>query len=83
MVILVPAEGTRKRVDKWRTGFYRIATEAGVPISLGYLDYKRKEAGTLGVFWPSGDFEKDMAHIEAQYRDLHPKIPENYNPSIY
>lgn len=83
MVILVPAEGTRKRVDKWRTGFYRIATEAGVPISLGYLDYKHKEAGTRGVFWPSGDFKKDMAHIQAQYQDLNPKFPENYNPQIY
>lgn len=83
MVVLVPAEGTRKRVDKWRTGFYRIALEAEVPISMGYLDFKRKEAGTLGVFWPSGDFEKDMLFIQEQYKDKVGKYPENYNPQIF
>jgi len=83
MVVLVPAEGTRKRVDKWRTGFYRIAIEAQVPISLGYLDYGKKEAGVLGTFQPSGNFEKDMAYIEAQYRDITPCHPEDYNPKIY
>jgi 1-acyl-sn-glycerol-3-phosphate acyltransferase len=82
-VILVPAEGTRKRVEKWRTGFYRIALEAKVPISLGYLDYKKKEAGTLGAFWPSGDFQKDMDYIADQYRDIVPKFPEKYNTKIY
>jgi 1-acyl-sn-glycerol-3-phosphate acyltransferase len=83
IVILVPAEGTRKRVEKWRTGFYRIALEAKVPISLGYLDYKKKEAGTLGAFWPSGDFQKDMDYIADQYRDIVPKFPEKYNTKIY
>lgn len=83
MVVLVPAEGTRKRVEKWRTGFYRIAIEAKVPISLGYLDYPKKEAGILGVFQPSGDFEKDMAYIQEQYRNIGPRHPDNYNPQIY
>lgn len=83
MVILVPAEGTRKRVEKWRTGFYTIALEAKVPISLGYLDFKRKEAGTMGAFWPTGDFEKDMEFIQKQYLDKEGKNPENYNPQIY
>lgn len=83
MVVLVPAEGTRKRVDKWRTGFYRIAIEANVPISLGYLDYEKKEAGILGVFKPSGVFEEDMEYIQSQYLDKVGKYPENYNPKIY
>ncbi len=83
MVVLVPAEGTRKRVEKWRTGFYRIAIEANVPISLGYLDYGKKEAGTLGCFKPSGDFEKDMAHIEGLYSKITAKFPKDYNPKIF
>lgn len=83
MVILVPAEGTRKRVDKWRTGFYRIAMETGLPISLGYLDYQKKEAGVLGAFQPTGDFEKDMQYIQDQYKDIAPKHPQDYNPQIY
>lgn len=83
MVVLVPAEGTRKRVEKWRTGFYTIAIEAKVPISLGYLDFSKKEAGIMGVFQPSGDFEKDMSYIQEQYLDKVGKYPENYNPQIF
>lgn len=83
MVILVPAEGTRKPVDKWRTGFYRIAREAQVPISLGYLDYQKKEAGVGEAFDPSGIFEQDMTHIQEFYRPIKGKYPENYNPSIF
>lgn len=83
MVILVPAEGTRKAVEKWRTGFYHIALEANVPISLGTLDYKKKEADIIGVFEPVGDFEKDMQFIQEQFLDITPRHPENYNKQIY
>lgn len=83
LVILIPAEGTRKAVHKWRTGFYRIAMEAKVPVSLGYMDYKKKIAGVADVFWLSGDFEKDMTHIQETYRHFHPKHPEGYNPEIF
>lgn len=83
LVLIVPAEGTRKRVDKWRTGFYRIATEAQVPVSLGFLDFKKKISGVAEVYHLSGDFEKDMQHIQEIYRPINPKVPENYNPEIY
>jgi 1-acyl-sn-glycerol-3-phosphate acyltransferase len=83
MVILVPAEGTRKRVEKWRTGFYRIATEAGVPISLGYLDYKKKQAGVGFAIKPKGNFEQDMEQIQDFYAQISPKFPEKYNKQIY
>ena len=83
LVILIPAEGTRKKVEKWRTGFYHIAKEAKVPVSLGYLDYKKKEAGVADVFKLFGDFEKDMTHIQEIYRPINGKQPENYNPEIF
>ncbi|MDZ7847597.1 MAG: 1-acyl-sn-glycerol-3-phosphate acyltransferase [Owenweeksia sp.] len=83
MVLMVPAEGTRKRTEKWRTGFYRIALETGLPISLGFLDYHKKEAGVLDVFYPSGDFEKDMLHIQELYKTVQGKHPEDYNPQIF
>ncbi len=83
LVILVPAEGTRKPVKAWRTGFYRIALETGLPISMGYLDYEKKEAGIAGLFYPTGDFEKDMYFIQETYRPIKGKIPENYNPKIF
>ncbi|MCH8553836.1 MAG: 1-acyl-sn-glycerol-3-phosphate acyltransferase [Schleiferiaceae bacterium] len=82
-VVLVPAEGTRKRVERWRTGFYHIALGAKVPISLGYLDYKNKEAGILDVFHPTGNFEADMLHIQEKYRGIQGKYPELYNEQIF
>jgi 1-acyl-sn-glycerol-3-phosphate acyltransferase len=83
LVILVPAEGTRSRVEKWRKGFYQIAVQAEVPITLGYLDFKKKEAGLGPVVYPTGDFEKDMQIIEDFYRHITGKNPENYNPKIF
>jgi 1-acyl-sn-glycerol-3-phosphate acyltransferase len=83
LVILVPAEGTRKRVDKWRKGFYIIAQQAGVPISLGFLDYKNKIAGVGKVFIPTGNFEEDMEEIQQFYIDKTGKHPDLYNPKIY
>lgn len=83
LVILVPAEGTRKRVDKWKKGFYHIAKGANVPISMGYLDYKYKVAGIAGVFVPTGDEEADFDRIEKTYLPYTPKVPEYYNPKIH
>ncbi len=83
LVILVPAEGTRKRVEKWRTGFYHIAQQAQVPIGLGYLDFAKKEAGVKSLFYPTGNLENDLSEIQEVYKNIQGKIPENYNPIIH
>ncbi len=82
-VFVVPAEGTRKRVDKWKTGFYHIAKKAEVPILLGFLDYKTKRGGFRKVVNVSDSFEKDMEIIQEYYLGFTAKYPEQYNPSIY
>jgi 1-acyl-sn-glycerol-3-phosphate acyltransferase len=64
---VVPPEGTRSRTRHWKTGFYWIAHEAGVPIVLAYMDYPRKLSGLGPVFTPSGDIEADMVRIKAYY----------------
>ena len=38
LVLAVPPEGTRSKVDLWKSGFYHIASQSGVPIGLAYLD---------------------------------------------
>jgi len=83
LVMLVPAEGTRKRVGKWKKGFYHIAIGANVPVALGYLDFKNKIAGVDKMINLSGDFEADMKIIEDFYKTKTGKHPELYNPSIY
>ena len=76
LILAVPPEGTRKKVRAWKSGFYHIAVGAGVPIALGYLDYKRRRGGVGGVFYPTGDYEKDLREIQAFYRNVTPKYPE-------
>ena len=65
--LVVPPEGTRSKVRYWKTGFYYIATGAGVPIVLAYMDYERKRSGLGPVFHPSGDLQADMLRIQAFY----------------
>lgn len=77
LVVLVPPEGTRSKVERWKTGFYHIATQAGVPILLGYVDAGRKEAGLSDFFWPTGDLEADMRKIRGFYADKKGLRPEN------
>ncbi|MCL4251855.1 MAG: lysophospholipid acyltransferase family protein [Anaerolineae bacterium] len=69
-------EGTRKRSEGWRTGFYYIALKANVPIYFGFADYKRKLTGIDGHIEPSGDIEADMVPIKAFYETITAKFPE-------
>jgi len=82
IVILVPAEGTRKYVKKWKTGFYHIAKGAEVPIALGYLDYKTKTAGVETLVDITGIMEDDFMKIQNFYKNISGKYPELYNPDI-
>ena len=79
MVIVIPPTGTRKKVLKWKTGFYYIALQAKVPIALSFLDYKHKTGGFGPLFYPTGDIEKDMQEITSFYKDKTGKHPEMSN----
>ena len=76
-------EGTRRRVERWRTGFYHIAVKSEVPILLLKMDYEKKEIGIINEFHPSGDIDKDLLFIQNQYKNIKGKIPKNYNPKIF
>ncbi|MBL8330975.1 MAG: lysophospholipid acyltransferase family protein [Rubrivivax sp.] len=65
--LIVPPEGTRGRTRHWKTGFYYIAQQAGVPIILAYMDYEKKRSGLGPIFTPTGDVEADMATIKRFY----------------
>lgn len=65
--LVVPPEGTRGRTRHWKTGFYFIAQQAGVPIVLAFMDYERKVAGLGPEFVPTGDVERDMDEIKRFY----------------
>jgi 1-acyl-sn-glycerol-3-phosphate acyltransferase len=74
--LAIPPEGTRHRVERWRSGFYHIALAAGVPIGLGFLDYATRRAG-VGLFvQPTGDVGADMDRIRAFYCDIRGRRPD-------
>lgn len=76
MALVVAPEGTRGKVDHWKTGFYYIALGANVPIVMGYVDYGRKQAGLGPAIMPSGDIEADMEVFRTFYSDITPRHPE-------
>ncbi|TAE19110.1 MAG: acyltransferase [Bacteroidetes bacterium] len=78
MIIVVTPEGSRSKREEWKTGFYHVAQGAGVPICLGYVDYKTKTAGIGKVIYPT-DFEKDMRDIMAFYQNVTPLYPAKFS----
>jgi len=74
--IIIPPSGTRNKVQYWKTGFYHIAHGAGVPIALGYIDYKRKIGGLGPFITPSGDIDADMKIIREFYAGITGRYPE-------
>ncbi|MBA4502538.1 1-acyl-sn-glycerol-3-phosphate acyltransferase [Marinobacterium marinum] len=78
ITVLVTPEASRAPATRWKTGFYRVALKANVPILLGYLDYDKKEAGVGKVVYPSGDLDKDLRTILDFYNGVSPKHPERY-----
>ena len=74
----ITPEGTRKPVKEWKMGFYLIAMKANVPILLIGLDYGKKEIRVLDVYYPTGDYNKDIVEIKEYYKDIKAKKPENF-----
>ena len=75
-VIGLAPEGTRKRVNQLRTGFYYMALGAKVPMVLVRLDATNKVVGIDTPFWPTGDFEEDLEHILRFFRGVEGFRPE-------
>lgn len=59
--LAITPEGTRKRVDKWKTGFWRIAHDAQVPLILSSFDFSRKQVILREPYYVSEDMERDIA----------------------
>ncbi|MFQ5561890.1 MAG: lysophospholipid acyltransferase family protein [Nitrospinota bacterium] len=70
MVLVITPEGTRKKVARWKTGFYFIALKAKVPVVLGFADYRKKEVGLGPSFLPTGDIEADFLFFENFYKTI-------------
>lgn len=75
-VIVIAPEGTRKKGKYWKSGFYRLATQANIPICLGFVDGRTKTMGFGPSFVPSGDVRADMDIVREFYADKFGVHPE-------
>lgn len=77
MILVIAPEGTRRR-SAWKSGFWRIASEAGVPILPVLFDYRRREVFFAPLFQTTGDYEADLRALRALYVPEMGLIPDNY-----
>jgi 1-acyl-sn-glycerol-3-phosphate acyltransferase len=75
-MLAIAPEGTRRLTPGWKSGFYRIARAAEVPVLVGMIDYSHREIGLLASIDLSGDEAADMARIAACYQDRRGRKPE-------
>lgn len=76
-IMTITPEGTRSYSPKWKTGFYRIANLAGVPILKIGFDYATKTVFLDELFYPTGDMEKDIETLKDYFRQFKGKNPED------
>lgn len=82
IVLAIAPEGSRAYTPHWKTGFYYMALEAGVPIGVMALDWGRKRVGIVGYLQPTGDIEADFRRIAAILGETRGKNPANQGPVV-
>jgi 1-acyl-sn-glycerol-3-phosphate acyltransferase len=65
----IAAEGTRSKGEYWKSGFYRISQQTGLPITLAFLDAPSRTVGWGPTFAPTGDVVADMDRIREFFSD--------------
>jgi len=73
-ILAIAPEGTRKKVKKWKSGFYHIAFGAKIPIVMVSFDYVKKEININDKIFPSGNFDDDIKILESLVIDVATKI---------
>ncbi|WP_310625722.1 1-acyl-sn-glycerol-3-phosphate acyltransferase [Limnohabitans sp.] len=63
-------EGTRKRTEGWRSGFYQLALGADVPLCMLRIDYGNKVAKVTDFMRLTGDVQADYARIAKVYKGV-------------
>ena len=76
--LAITPEGTRAANAKWHLGFYVIASQAKLPITLMAIDYKKKEVRMEKYIMPSKDRKGDIREIQLYFKDVQGRHPENF-----
>ncbi|WP_212745125.1 lysophospholipid acyltransferase family protein [Hydrogenophaga sp. 2FB] len=80
LVLAMPPEGTRGRAAYWKSGFYRVALAAKVPVAMGYVDFTTRTAAIGPLLMPTGDVRADMEVVRAFYAGKQGRHPERQGP---
>ena len=75
MVLAIAPEGTRKKVDSWKSGYWHIARAAGVPIVPVGLDFARRAAVIGPLRYPTASLADDEAEFKKFFAGITPKNP--------
>jgi 1-acyl-sn-glycerol-3-phosphate acyltransferase len=75
-ILAISPEGTRRKVQYWKSGFYHIAQGAHVPVLLTFLDYEQKKGGAGPLMYLTGNIDRDMEAIRNFYATVKGKYPE-------
>lgn len=77
-VLIITPEGTRSPNAKWKRGFHHVATTAGVPILVVYVDSARRKIGVEGLMKPSEDIDADIQTLKTFFDTKKGLKPQNY-----
>ena len=80
MWVVFTPEGTRSYRDYWKSGFYHLALEAKAPVGLCYIDYRCRKVGLQRYLTLTGDVERDLDAMRAEYADKVARHPELAGP---
>lgn len=80
--LVITPEGTRGRRKLWKSGFYRIATDAQLPVVLAFVDSATHTAGFGKAITLTGDVKADMDVVREFYADKRGIRPELFTPPM-
>lgn len=81
--LVITPEGTRSRRPHWKSGFYRLASSARLPVGLAFIDRASRRVGIGAWLTLDGDVETDLNAMRAFYSDKHGWTPDNAGPITF
>jgi len=83
LILALYPEGTTRKAEKWKTGFWHIARGAGIPIQFLAVDYKKRASVFGPVIQPSNDIESDMKKIQTYFKNVTPRNIEKFDGEYF
>ena len=82
-ILALSPEGTRGKLNKWKTGFYFVAQGAKVPIVMVGFDYQKKSITVAKPYHVTGNLKEDFYNFHNYYKNIKAKHPEKFEPNFH